>query len=75
MHGDYPLAVFSYFAAECAGLSSEGGTKCSWGRASPIKEGFDSSVWRLQILVLGFCDSQSDLEVVQKILSQARSNA
>jgi hypothetical protein len=24
----------------------------------------------LQILVLGFCDSQRDLEVVQKILSQ-----
>ena len=25
-----------------------------------------------QILVLGFCDSQRDLEVVQKILSQVR---
>jgi hypothetical protein len=24
----------------------------------------------MQILVLGFCDSQRDLEVVQKILSQ-----
>ena len=27
----------------------------------------------VQILVLGFCDSQRDLEVVQKILSQART--
>ena len=29
----------------------------------------------VQILVLGFCDSQRDLEVVQKILSQARTPA
>ena len=29
----------------------------------------------VQILVLGFCDSQRDLEVVQKILSQARAQA
>lgn len=29
----------------------------------------------VQILVLGFCDSQRDLEVVQKILSQARTRA
>ena len=32
-------------------------------------------MWRPQILVLGFCDSQSDLEVVQKILSQAGSGS
>ena len=30
----------------------------------------DMVLLALQILVLGFCDTQRDLEVVQKILSQ-----